>query len=87
MLKETLKTCAKSIDLLDAGLDDKGCAMCEKGLDDALKAVAVYEKLLDDLAKGFGITKGMPLDALEPYRVLFKEMDNLLKSLRQTLKE
>ncbi|KAL6623087.1 hypothetical protein ACP70R_032966 [Stipagrostis hirtigluma subsp. patula] len=85
MMKEAVVTLQESTDLLDAGLEDKACVMLGKGIDDALKAVALFEKGLDDLAKGFGNTKGMPMGILEPNRILCKEFENFLKSMRQTL--
>ncbi|KAL6643441.1 hypothetical protein ACP70R_018207 [Stipagrostis hirtigluma subsp. patula] len=39
--------------------------MYGKGIDDCLKAIALYEKVLDDSAKGFGNTQGIPLDILD----------------------
>ncbi|KAL6643442.1 hypothetical protein ACP70R_018208 [Stipagrostis hirtigluma subsp. patula] len=85
MMKEAVVTLQESTDLLDAGLEDKACVMLGKGIDDGLKAVALFEKGLDDLAKGFGNTKGMPMGILEPNRILCKELENFLKSMRQTL--
>lgn len=49
LVRKGMKTCVKASDLLGAGMDDdKAFAMLEKGLDDALNSLAVYEKNLDD---------------------------------------
>ncbi|KAL6623086.1 hypothetical protein ACP70R_032965 [Stipagrostis hirtigluma subsp. patula] len=85
MIQEVGVTIHEAGDLLNAGLEDKACAMYGKGTDDCLKAIALYEKVIDDSAKGFGNTQGIPLDILEPHRLLCKELENLHKSMRYIL--
>ncbi|KAL6854367.1 hypothetical protein ACP4OV_019270 [Aristida adscensionis] len=82
VMEEALKTLLEAGDLLDAGWEDKAFSMFEKGIDDALKGVALHEKVLDDLAKGFGSIKGVPLHILEPQQMRCKEFEKSLKSWR-----
>ncbi|KAL6854369.1 hypothetical protein ACP4OV_019272 [Aristida adscensionis] len=82
MEKEALKTIREGSDLIIASCEDKGFSMLEKGIGDALKGLALYEKALDNFAKVFRIIKGVPLDNLEPHQMCCKELEDALKSLR-----
>ncbi|KAL6854366.1 hypothetical protein ACP4OV_019269 [Aristida adscensionis] len=87
MEKEALKTILEASDLIYLGCEEKGFSMLEKGIDDALKGVALHEKAIDNFAKGFGSIKGVPVDILEPHQMCCKELENALKSMRQEVKE
>ncbi|TVU49419.1 hypothetical protein EJB05_00728 [Eragrostis curvula] len=88
MLSEINEKVKKATELLDPGLEDESDAMFEEALDDTLKVIAVLEKDLDDLAKGFrSINWIASLDSLEKFRTTCKEFEKSLKSNRQKLKE
>ncbi|RLN28668.1 hypothetical protein C2845_PM05G19710 [Panicum miliaceum] len=83
IIDEAVEACMKAFHLLEEGLDDKAFAMFDQGMEDFLKAVAVFEKALDDIVKR---CNELPPDTQEEIRMSCKRLHGSIKRTRQSMK-
>lgn len=79
IIDEAVESCKKAFHLLEEGSDDKASAMFDQGMKNFLKAVAVFEKGLDDIVKR---CNELPPDTQEEIRMSCKRMHGSMKSMR-----
>jgi len=83
IIDEAMEACKNACHLLKKGLDDKASAMFDQGMEDFLKAVAVYEKGLDYIVKR---CNELPPDTQQEIRMLCKRMHGSIKRKRENMK-
>ncbi|KAL6623089.1 hypothetical protein ACP70R_032968 [Stipagrostis hirtigluma subsp. patula] len=87
MITEALKTFPRASNLLEAGFCDEAADLFHQGLDDCLKAIKLYEEVLEDFSKATEDCKELPHGDLEWSRKFCKENENFTKTMREKLNE